>query len=194
MIRLALLRHGHTRWNREGRIQGRTDIPLDPEAEAHLSTRCLPMDWAHADLTASPLERAWRTAELVAGRPARREAVLMEMNWGLWEGQHGRVLRENPDTGFRDIEDWSWTFCPPEGESPADLRARLVPWAEALSRDTLAVCHIGVMRVLLAHGTGWDFRGPAPFRVKRDRLYVLRISPADWRVEDTQDRLPERPA
>ena len=37
MIRLALLRHGHTPWNREGRIQGRTDIALDSEAAEQLA-------------------------------------------------------------------------------------------------------------------------------------------------------------
>ena len=37
MTRLALVRHGHTEWNRAGRIQGRSDIPLDTDARAELS-------------------------------------------------------------------------------------------------------------------------------------------------------------
>ena len=42
MIRLALLRHGHTAWNRAGRIQGRSDIPLDAQAREDLSGYALP--------------------------------------------------------------------------------------------------------------------------------------------------------
>ena len=45
MTRLALLRHGHTDWNRAGRIQGRSDIALDDEARAELSAlrpQCFP--------------------------------------------------------------------------------------------------------------------------------------------------------
>jgi probable phosphoglycerate mutase len=37
------------------------------------------------------------------------------------------------------------------------------------------VCHIGVMRVLLAQAWGWDFHGPAPFQIKRNRLYILSL-------------------
>ena len=42
MTRLALLRHGHTAWNRAGRIQGRSDIALDADARKSLADLCLP--------------------------------------------------------------------------------------------------------------------------------------------------------
>ena len=35
--RIALMRHGHTAWNRAGRIQGRVDQPLDDAARTHLA-------------------------------------------------------------------------------------------------------------------------------------------------------------
>lgn len=193
MIRLALLRHGHTPWNRAGRIQGRTDIPLDPEAMAHLATRALPAEWAEADLWSSPLLRARTTAQLVAGREPRMDDALTEMDWGSWEGGEGKLLRADPASGFRDIEDWGWSYRPPGGESPADVRGRLIPWAEACTTDAVAVCHIGVMRVLLAVATGWNFKGPAPFRIKRDRLYVITLDAGKWQADPTPVRLNERP-
>ena len=180
VIRLALLRHGHTDWNRAGRIQGRTDRPLDTDARAELRGQKLPDPWDRADLVASPMSRAVETARLVSGRTPTVEPALIEMNWGLWEGQRGADLKAAPASGFRDIEAWGWDYTPPDGESPADLRVRLLPWAYALPRDTVAICHIGVMRVLLAHATGWDFAGPAPFQIKRNRLYILEIGPAGW--------------
>jgi len=190
MIRLALLRHGHTAWNRAGRIQGRTDIDLDPEAENQLSKLRLPAPWDQAQLWASPLLRARRTAELVAGHQPLTTSALMEMDWGDWEGQQGTILRADPKSGYLDIEEWGWNYAPPRGESPAALRQRLVPWAETLSEDAVAVCHIGVMRVLLAQATGWNFSGSAPFAVKRNRLYVIEITDR-WRFIPETVRLKE---
>jgi len=192
MTQLAVLRHGHTDWNRAGRIQGRTDIALDPEARAQLAALRLPAPWGDADLVASPLARAVETAHLVADRAPETTQALMEMDWGQWEGKRGVDLKADPASGFRDIEEWGWGYTPPGGESPADLRARLIPWTEGLCRDTVAVCHIGVMRVLLAHAMGWDFSGPAPFRVKRNRLYILQITPDGWQATNEQIRLEER--
>ncbi|MFK7867869.1 MAG: histidine phosphatase family protein [Roseobacter sp.] len=189
MIHLALLRHGHTEWNRAGRIQGRTDIPIDAEARAQLSDLRLPVDWQDAQVVSSPLSRARQTAELVSGRPPRVEPALMEMNWGDWEGAKGAALHADPHSGFRDIEDWGWDYCPPGGERPGDLRDRLVPWAKSLTEPTVAVTHIGVMRVLLAHATGWGFDGPAPFAVKRNRLYVIDIDAGGWQMSPSPVRL-----
>jgi len=189
--RLALLRHGHTAWNRAGQIQGRTDIPLDADAEASLAELRLPDPWMRAEVWASPLQRAMRTAELVSGRAPLTDPALIEMDWGAWEGAKGLELRADASSGFRDIEHWGWDYRPPGGESPGDLRDRLLPWADSLEGDTVAVCHIGVMRVLLAHATGWNFAGTAPFQIKRNRLYVLERHDTGWRADPVPIRLSD---
>jgi probable phosphoglycerate mutase len=179
MIRLALLRHGHTAWNRAGRIQGRTDIPLDDTARETLAALALPPGWAGAEVIASPLARAAETAALVARHPPRLAPALTEMDWGDWEGAEGRALRADPAAGFRDIERWGWDFRPPGGESPAEVWARLAPFLATLAQDAVAVTHIGVMRAILARAHGWDYRGPAPFTIKRARLYAVTFPPGD---------------
>ena len=192
MIRLALMRHGHTTWNREGRLQGRSDLPLDGAAKELLARFALPDPWHEAALVLSPLQRAVQTAELVGVSPVSTETALTEMSWGAWEGQHGTALLADPVQDYRHIEDWGWDYRPPDGESPRDVLERVAPWVEGLTRDTVAVCHIGVMRVLLARATGWNFDGPPPFRIKRNRLYVLGISNEGWTHEPDPIRLRER--
>tara|TARA_R110000796_G_scaffold8871_17_gene30333 strand:+ start:3726 stop:4322 length:597 start_codon:yes stop_codon:yes gene_type:complete len=193
VIQLALLRHGHTSWNRLGRIQGRTDIELDDDARAQLAALRLPAPWDQAGIVSSPLSRAVETAKLVSGRTPETCPALTEMDWGTWEGRRGVDLIADPSSGFRDIEYWGWHFQPPNGDSPDMLRRRLLPWVTTLNSDTVAICHIGVMRVLLAHATGWDFDGPAPFQIKRNRLYLLEISPSGWRALPDPIRLAHRP-
>ena len=192
MIRLALLRHGHTHWNRAGRIQGRSDIALDDQARADLAEFTLPAPWNKADLWSSPLERAAETARIVAGCSAMTAPELTEMNWGDWEGLRGVDLEADPKSGFRHIEDWGWDYRAPQGESPAEVWARLQHWLPRLTGDTVAVCHIGIMRVLLARAHGWDFTGPAPFRIKRNRLFILHIDGDTLSAEPEPTRLTRR--
>lgn len=175
MIQLAIIRHGHTPWNRAGQIQGRTDIALEEQAAEDLAGFTLPTEWQGAALVASPLQRAVQTAQLISGREPTTNDALIEMDWGDWEGKKGLDLKAEKDSGFRDIEDWGWDYRPPNGESPREVAQRLKPWLETLKQDTIAVCHIGIMRVLLAQATGWKFDGPAPFQVKRNRLYVMDL-------------------
>ncbi|MGV6849776.1 MAG: histidine phosphatase family protein [Marinibacterium sp.] len=175
MIRLALLRHGHTAWNRAGRLQGQSDIPLEEDARADLEDLFLPPPWDQADLWSSPLIRARDTARAVAGREPRMDAALSEMSWGDLEGRFRKDVVDDPASGYRHIEDWGWDFRPPGGESVREVAARLKPWLAGLQHDTVAVCHMCVMRVLLAQGHDWPFDGPCPFRIKRNRLFVLTV-------------------
>jgi probable phosphoglycerate mutase len=172
---LALLRHGHTAWNRAGRLQGRIDEPLDAAARAHLEGLSLPGEFRPATLVSSPLARAVETASIVGRRVPLIEPALTEMAWGAWEGCRGVDLLSEPGSGFLHVEEWSWDFQPPGGETPRMVWGRLKPWLETISGTVVAVTHVGVMRVILARATGWNFVGPAPFRVKRDRLYRIGL-------------------
>lgn len=184
MIRFAMLRHGHTEWNRAGQIQGRTDIPLDDEAREGLHAFRLPEGWRDVDLYSSPLKRAFETGQIVSGRDPHTVDALIEMDWGDWEGKKGVELKADPNSGFRDIEHWGWDYRPPQGESPADVWGRISEWLFSLERDSIAVCHIGIMRMVLARAHGWGFDGPAPFAVKRNRLFVVEVDGQSVRVAD----------
>ena len=176
MIRLALIRHGHTEWNRAGKIQGLHDIPLEPQTIKALADLRLPDEWQQAALVSSPLQRAVHSAQLITGRTPLTEPALIEMDYGEWEGQRGIDLSADPDSGFRHLPDWGWDYTPPNGESPKQVWSRVAPWVESLREDTVAVCHIGVMRTLLAVAYDWAYKGEPPFSIKRNSLYCLEVT------------------
>ena len=121
------------------------------------------------------MSRPSETAAIIGERSPLVEPALIEMDWGAWEGRRGADLLSEPDSGFMHVENWGWDFQPPGGESPRRVWDRLRPWIEGLSGTIVAVTHVGVMRVILARAAGWDFDGPAPFSVKRDRLYGIDV-------------------
>lgn len=102
--------------------------------------------------------------------------ALIEMDWGQWEGQCGVDLLADGRSGYRHIEEWGWDYQPPGGETPGHVWERIGPWLDTVKGPAVVVSHIGIMRVLLARATGWDFEGDPPFKkVKRDRVYCVDI-------------------
>ena len=90
MVRLVLIRHGQTEWNKSGRYQGQSDVKLSEEGLAQ--ARCLAEHFpvAHLDAVyASDLSRAMMTAEIVAEKfnlEVRPEPAFRELSFGDWEG------------------------------------------------------------------------------------------------------------
>lgn len=84
------LRHGETQWNRDRRIQGATDIPLNEVGRGQARQAAdiiakLPI----AAVVASPMSRAVETAEIVnrqLGLPVEVEHDLREIGFGPHEG------------------------------------------------------------------------------------------------------------
>ncbi|MGM0586155.1 MAG: histidine phosphatase family protein [Pseudomonadota bacterium] len=192
MIEIGLLRHFPTRWNAEGRLQGRADIPLSEEGRAALARRRLPERWRGLPVIASPLSRARETAEALAEGPVTLDPRLVEMDMGDWEGRIGAELLADPACPYCAVDSWGWDFRPPNGESPAEIVARLRPLLAELSAPCLLVTHRGVMRAVLALATGWNYDRPEPFRIKRAAVHPVRLEGGAPVAAAPPEKLAER--
>jgi len=163
---LYFVRHGETDWNREKRLQGQHDIPLNALGRTQ-AARCgeLMRDLltrngrgiADYEYVSSPLGRARETMELMRGvmglEPGayRTDARLMEMSFGRWEGFTYAELQSREAAALEARERDKWGFVLPGGESYAQLEKRVEVWFESIERETVASAHGGVCRALMAY-------------------------------------------
>jgi len=171
---LGLLRHGPTDWNREHRLQGRRDLPLATDALARLQRRRLPAIPRFSEVLCSPLRRARDTASAL-GLNFSIEPVLVEMDWGDYEGRRVSDLRAELGAEFAANEDRGLDMMPPGGESPRHVQQRLLPLLARLDRPTLAVTHKGVIRAALALAHDWPMLGRSPVRLDWEALQVMLL-------------------
>ena len=180
MTRLALLRHGQTDWNLQGRIQGRTDTELNQQARLWLAGQQVPQEFNAWRRYSSPLRRCLQTCECLGLKDSLVEPSLIEADWGQWEGRTLEQLRAEQAQTMRENEDRGFDFRPSGGESPREVLARLQPWLLELAQagePALAVTHRGVIRVLMAQALGWNMLGKAPIKLQRNSLHVFQVEP-----------------
>lgn len=181
------LRHGETDWNAQGLSQGRTDIPLNAIGVMQAARAAEAMKGRGiATIVASPLDRAFRTAETVAAAlalPVSLDEDLQEVAFGEQEGL--------PMGDWYD--DWiAGTYTPAGGEAFADLVARgvaAVNRATAMPGPVLVVAHGALFRALrLALGHEPNVRTP-------NALPILCTPPASGAAWDVSPvALPPLPA
>lgn len=178
-LRLLLVRHGETQWNRETRFQGQIDVPLNDNGRAQSQRAAsllenVPIDFA----ITSPLLRPKETAEIILHqRPQielQLEPELKEINHGLWEGKLEAEIEE-----IYGAELETWRSQPelvqmPEGENLQEVWSRAIAtWNQIVAqveiRDDrlttgLVVAHDAVNKVILC--------------------YLMGLSPADfWKIK-----------
>jgi len=193
---LYLVRHGETEWNRIGRWQGATDIPLSDvgRAQARLLAARL-RDSRIAAVYASQLSRALETAQILAaglGAPAPTvDPRLRERGYGAFEG----LTREECAERFPRV--WEQYLAdrrvvPPNAEPQAQVTERITaamleiaaaaddrPDAEAI----LVVSHGGVIRSFVHAVTGVvppPLENGAVFRLRFERgaFVTAELAPA----------------
>jgi len=164
--RILLIRHGQSRWNREGRLQGQLDVPLSAQGERQAEAVARRLGGvALAAVYTSPLRRALATADAIArphGLPVRIIPELTEIDHGDWEG---RTLAEIAASDRERLA--LWTSLPgrvrmPGGERLFDVRQRSLAAVAALAarhagQVAAVVSHEVVIKVVVAEALGLDY-------------------------------------
>ncbi|MDH6058111.1 histidine phosphatase family protein [Umezakia ovalisporum] len=176
-VRLLLVRHGETEWNRQTRFQGQIDIPLNDNGRKQAQTageflRNVFIDFA----VSSSMLRPKETAELILSHHPQVKLELQdglrEISHGLWEGKlETEIEEEFPGELQR------WRVVPAEVQMPQGENLQQV-WERSVStwqliveaalnnelKTGLIVAHDATNKTLLCHVLGlstknfWNFR------------------------------------
>ena len=93
MVKIVLLRHGESTWNKKGLFTGWTDVDLTPlgEAEARQAGQALEKKKFSFDLAfTSPLRRAARTLKIVLKEIGQPD-IPVGVDWRLNERHYGNL-------------------------------------------------------------------------------------------------------
>lgn len=159
MTEIIIIRHGETEWNKTGRFQGHSDVPLSAEGRTQAAALGKNLVVDHVDaIYASDLTRAMETAAPLAqrfGLEVISDPLLRELNFGAWEGRNfNDVNAENPNAMKNFYTDPEQADIPesepfPEFQRRVAGRVREIV-AHERGKRVVIVSHGASIRILLA--------------------------------------------
>ena len=173
-----LARHGETEWNRVGRWQGKTDIPLSEAGRVQARALADRLgDCGITEIFTSDLSRARETAEIVAEtlRVSRLsvDPRLRERGFGCFEG----LTRE--ECAERHAEAWARYLAdrratPADAEPQEEVVERMVGALTEISESTAATGHV----LVVSHGAAirsfvHSITGTAPAPMANTALFLV---------------------
>ncbi|MBN1613818.1 MAG: histidine phosphatase family protein [Deltaproteobacteria bacterium] len=183
-MKLILVRHGETLWNRDNRVQGFTDIELSDLGirQAQRLAESLKDEKIEA-IYASTLKRAYHTAEIIDsyhGVGIETDTDLRELNQGDFEGLNFRQLRDQYSDFLKQWISQPGTMVMPNGESLRDLQDRSWQVMERIisgSKNALVVSHAFTLMATLCRIKG----------IEIDRFRELHVDVASRTYVEFED-------
>lgn len=160
-MKIYLVRHGETEWNKEYRLQGQADTRLNDYGRelAQITAEAL-KDIPFDVIYHSPLNRAEETAVIL--KQSRTIDIIAderikEMSFGTAEGCHILSIKNNPEDPMYNFLKHPGDYIPPEnGERFEEVAARSAEFMketilplEGKYQNVLIVAHGAVNRTIL---------------------------------------------
>jgi len=196
--RICIIRHGETDWNKERRIQGQIDIPLNETGHAQALAMAFDVAQHHDAINAiysSDLARAYATASVLAQRSqmevCERED-LRERHYGIFQ----RVVKDDAEAQYPEAyalyskRDLHYDF--ENGESLIDFSQRVhdaFEWiAHHHQQETVAVvCHAGLLDIMYRSAMGKPLNTARDFDIPNCALNWFHFDAGSWHLDAWDD-------
>ncbi len=118
-MKIYFVRHGETLWNKEKKIQGQSDIPLNEYGIelAHVTADAM-KDISFDIVYSSPLLRAKETADILVkdkNLEVYTDSRLVEMSFGEGEGESLPEIHTHPEMKLHNFIHNPGEYIPPDG-------------------------------------------------------------------------------
>ena len=101
------------------------------------------------------------------------------MDWSEWEGKSLNELRAELGNLMEAWEAEGLDFKAPGGESPREVQKRLRSFMRErakTNKNTVAICHKGVIRAVYALSVKWDMTNKPPQKLKDDCVHLFELA------------------
>ena len=192
MMRIFLIRHGETEWNRQSRLQGNSDMHLSPEGLNQAKILAENAPFKHADaIYSSDLSRAVTTAKIIAERfnlNVKTMPELRETDFGDWEGRFiDELFAESPRSFGKFFTDPERCH-PPHGETFLECQARVMIGIREIianhdNQNVIVVSHGAAIRLILGAALDMPIHKMWAIAQFNMALNVLRVDDGEITVE-----------
>lgn len=166
-MKLYIIRHGQTNWNRKGRIQGKTDIELNEEGiEQAKEARKILEEYPIDMIVSSTLKRARKTAEII--NESKKVLILFkealeERGFGEFEGKTREEIQDEVWTS-EILDNYNLNKQYKGVETIQELCSRVWNLIDELKenytdKNILLVTHGGVTRAISGYFDGANENG-----------------------------------
>ena len=178
-----IVRHGETRWNAEGRIQGHTDIELSERGRKQAEMVASRLADVRFDVAfSSDLSRTTQTAQTIlrgGNVPLNSIPELREYNKGVFEGLTAEEYRGKYPELYEASLVNDPDFAPPGGETIRQCQARMARFVQSLrehhlNEDVLVVGHGGSLRSAIVALLGFPLEANWKFVMHNCALSLIR--------------------
>ncbi len=183
-ILLTLIRCGETTWDAEGRLHGRSDLPLSIDGRTSVTADAKTLSGCRIAMVCHPPnDAATETAQIIAGAvdgKAKVVADLTDPDLGVLEGMSAQEFADRFPKRYKQWQEDPLSLTPPEGEELVEARGRVLAAIGRLARRSrsdgiavvLHVVALGLLRCWLADRPAADLWSMVRTRPRIER-YLL---------------------
>lgn len=194
MTLLYIIRHGETDFNKNGRYQGQSDIPLNDEGRRQSRALAARMAQLPADVIyASDLSRAQETARTIAaGRPVALDPRLREVDVGRVYGLTTQEIMQREPAFWAQLQREPDRTPYPGGENAYDVQQRAVEAVTAICTrypdgKVAVVTHGGLIKMIVADVLGLSLAERHRIVLDNCGLTVVEWTPGRKRLRSLND-------